>query len=153
MNPLALPKIKTKSAKRVGRGQSSGRGKTSGRGTKGQNARGKLPITHPHYEGGARPLFKRLPLRRGKGHARISTKPIVVNLKVLNLLPKNQEVTQEALIKSGIVDATDAKTYGVKILGSGQINQPLVIKLPISGSAKVKIEKAGGRVESNQKSK
>src|SRR3989344_5360691 len=67
-----LPKITTKSAKRVGRGHGSGKGKTSGRGTKGQKARGKLPITHPHFEGGSRPLIKRLPIRRGKGNPKIS---------------------------------------------------------------------------------
>ncbi|MEK9146860.1 MAG: 50S ribosomal protein L15 [Patescibacteria group bacterium] len=151
MNPLALPKIKTKGAKRVGRGQSSGRGKTSGRGTKGQNARGKLPITHPHYEGGAGPLFKRLPIRRGKGHARISKKPLAINLKVLNVLPRNSQVDLETLVEARIVDANDAKAYGVKILGDGQLNRPLIIKLPTSKSAKVKIEKAGGRVEVNPK--
>lgn len=146
MNLASLPKIKTKGAKRVGRGQSSGRGKTSGRGTKGQNARGKLPITHPHYQGGARPLFKRLPIRRGKGNARISTKPIVVNLKVLNLLPKSSQVDLETLVKSRIVDKNDAETFGVKILGDGQLNHPLVIKLPTSKSARAKIEKVGGKV-------
>lgn len=142
-----LPAITKKSAKRVGRGAGSGRGKTAGRGTKGQKARSQLPITHPHYEGGQRPLFKRLPFRRGKGNPRISKKPIVVNLKVLNTLPKNSQVDFDQLVKSQIVDKDDAKLYGVKILGDGQINIPLTVKLPISKSAAAKIQKAGGRVE------
>ena len=150
MNPLALPKIKTKGAKRVGRGQSSGRGKTSGRGTKGQNARGKLPITHPHYEGGAGPLFKRLPIRRGKGHARISKKPLAINLKVLNVLPRNSQVDLETLVEARIVDANDAKAYGVKILGDGQLNRPLIIKLPTSKSAKSKLKKPEEELRSTQ---
>ena len=59
MAQIKLLKITARNAKRLGRGQGSGKGKTSGRGTKGQNARGKLPITHPHFEGGQRILFKR----------------------------------------------------------------------------------------------
>lgn len=142
-----LPKANKKSAKRVGRGIGSGRGKTAGRGTKGQKARGKLPITHPHFEGGQRPLFKRLPLRRGKGNPKISQKPIVVNLKTLNILPKNSQVDLDLLVKSQIVTGDDAKTYGVKILGDGQLDIPLTIKLPTSKSAAKKIEKAGGKVQ------
>lgn len=142
-----LPAITKKSAKRVGRGIGSGRGKTAGRGTKGQKARGKLSITHPHFEGGQRSLFKRLPLRRGKGNPKISKKPIVVNLKALNILPKNSQVDLDLLVKSQIVNSDDAEKYGVKILGDGQLNIPLTIKLPTSKSAAQKIQKAGGKVE------
>lgn len=147
MKLSSLPATTKKSAKRVGRGIASGRGKTAGRGTKGQKARGKLPITHPHFEGGQRPLFKRLPLRRGKGNPKISKKPIVVNLKALNILPKNSQVDLDLLVKSQIVGKDDAGKYGVKILGDGQLNIPLIIKLPTSKSAAQKIEKAGGKVQ------
>ena len=44
--------------RRVGRGHGSGRGKTAGRGTKGQKARGRIPIG---FEGGQQPLARRLP--------------------------------------------------------------------------------------------
>lgn len=147
MKLSSLPATTKKSAKRVGRGIGSGRGKTAGRGTKGQKARGKLPITHSHFEGGQRPLFKRLPLRRGKGNPKISQKPIVVNLKALNILPKNSQVDLDLLVKSQIVGKDDAEKYGVKILGDGQLNIPLTIKLPTSKSAAQKIQKAGGKVE------
>ncbi len=149
-----LPKITSKSAKRIGRGPGSGRGKTSGRGTKGQNARNPLPITHAHYEGGQRPLFKRLPLRRGRRNSKISKKPLIINLKVLEGLPKNSTITLEDLIKLGIVNASDAQTFGVKILGDGDLTIPLIIKVPISKSAAAKVEKAGGKViTEDQKSK
>lgn len=144
-------KIVKKGKKRVGRGPGSGRGKTSTRGMKGQNARGKLPITHPHYEGGQRPLFKRLPYRRGKGNAKISKKPLVVNLKALSKLPENTTVTIEELTKHGIVAKVDAQVFGVKILGDGDIATALIINLPISKSAAAKIEKAGGKVIYNSK--
>lgn len=141
MNLNELPKINNKSSKRIGRGPGSGKGKTGGKGTKGQNARGKIPITHSHYEGGQRPIFKRLPYKRGKGNSKISKKPITVNLKILNILPKGSIVDLESLIKFKIVDKDDAIRYGVKILGGGQLEFPLEIKLPMSKSAKQKVEK------------
>ena len=147
MNLSGIPKVVVeKRQKRLGRGHGSGRGKTSGRGTKGQNARGRLPLTHPHYEGGQRSLFKRLPYRRGKGNAKISKKPLIVNLKALSQMPKNTTVTTESLVKFGIVNKDDAIIFGIKILGDGDIKIPLVIDLPISKNAAQKGEKAGGKV-------
>jgi len=142
----SLPKITSQRKKRIGRGLGSGKGKTGGRGTKGQKARGKLPIGHPHFEGGQRPLFKRLPYKRGKNNPKISKKPLIVNLEALNILPKGQIVNLESLIKFGIVKSDDAKRYGVKILGGGSLNIPLVIQLSTSKSAIEKIKKAGGKV-------
>lgn len=146
MNLGNLPRVVEKGSKRVGRGHGSGRGKTSGRGTKGQNARGRLPLTHPHFEGGQRSLFKRLPYRRGHRNAKISKKPIVVNLKALWRVPKNTTITTDTLIKFGIVNKNDAQAFGVKILGNGDLTVPLNIDVPISKSAAQKIEKAGGKV-------
>jgi len=146
-----LPKLTTKRTKRIGRGHGSGKGKTAGRGTKGQNARGKLPITHPHFEGGTRPLIKRLPVRRGKNNSKISKKPLIVNLKALNILPNNVSgIDLEALIKFGIVTESEAKIYGVKILGDGQISRAFTINnLPVSKSAAKKIIKSGGKINNS----
>ena len=142
----SLVKVKSKRAKTVGRGPGSGRGKTAGRGTKGQNARGKLSITHPHFEGGQRILFKRLPYRRGKGNAKISKKPIVVNFSALNLLPSTvTRVDLAILIKYKIVKEEDAKKYGIKILGSGQLSRSLAIDLPISKKALSRITKPNSK--------
>jgi large subunit ribosomal protein L15 len=141
-----LAKIKSKSSKRVGRGPGSGKGKTGGKGTKGQNVRGKIPLTHSHYEGGQRPLFKRLPYRRGKGNKSLSKKPLVVNLSALNNLPKNSTVDLKLLIEHKIVDANDARVFGVKILGDGNLAIPLVITLPISKNAAKKVEGAKGKI-------
>lgn len=140
-----LKKIKKSSKNRLGQGHGSGRGKTAGRGTKGQKARGKIPL---YFEGGALPLIKRLPFRRGKGKNKVfKKKPLVVNIKVLNLLKKDSIVDINSLIKNKIVDEKDAKMYGVKILGEGDLRMPLTVKLPISKGAENKIKKAGGRVE------
>ena len=144
MNLNSLPKIKQTSKKRLGQGHGSGKVKTGGRGTKGQKSRNKVPS---YFEGGALPLIKRLPYRRGKGRNKSFRKmPLIVNIKYLNKFLKNQVVDLDSLIKHKIVNASDAKEYGVKILGDGEINQALVIKLPISKSAAKKIEKAGGTV-------
>lgn len=136
----------TRSAKRIGRGPGSGKGKTAGRGQKGQNARGKIPIGHSHYEGGQRALFKRLPYRRGKGNKSLKNKPLIVDLLALNKLPKNSVVDLKALIENRIVDKNDAQALGVKILGIGELQNALTIKLPISKSAARKVEKAGGKI-------
>lgn len=145
MDLSSLPKIKQKEKRRLGRGHGSGRGKTSGRGTKGQKARGKIPI---FFEGGALPLIKRLPFRRGKGKNKsFKKRPLVVNVKALNFLPSASVVNLDTLIKNKIVVADDAKKYGVKILGEGILSKLLTIKLPISAGAREKVEKIGGKIE------
>jgi len=151
MNLDSLPKVKTRNPKRVGRGQGSGRGKTSGRGTKGQKARSKMPITHPHFEGGQRPLFKRLPYRRGKGNSKISKKPLVINLDAINLLPKGKTINIENLINYKIIDAQDAARFGVKILGNGKLTNPYTFEMKTSNKAAQKIEKAGGKILKSSK--
>lgn len=144
MNLENLPKTTERKKKRLGQGHGSGRGKTAGRGTKGQKARNKIPID---FEGGALPLIKRLPFMRGKGKNKAFKKNIIVNLKSLNLLKKGTVVDIETLIKNKIVREKDAKTYGVKILGDGEILTPLIIRLPISKSGAKKVEKVGGKIE------
>lgn len=145
MNLSNLTKIKSKGKKRLGQGHGSGKVKTSGRGTKGQKARGKIP---QRFEGGALPLTKRMPYLRGKGRNKgFFKKSLVINLKHLTKFSKNEVIDIEALIKAKIVKADDAKKFGVKILGDGKIENPLIIKVPISKSAAKKIEKAGGKIE------
>ncbi len=140
-----LAKTAGKKKRRLGEGHGTGRVKTSGRGTKGQKARGKISLS---FEGGALPLIKRLPFQRGKGKNKaFKNKPIVINVKVLNLLKKDSTVDVVSLVERKIVDAKQAKEYGVKILGDGEISIPLTVKLPVSKGAAKKIEKAGGKIE------
>src|SRR3546814_440646 len=109
--------LKDTELKRLGQGHGSGRGKTGGRGTKGQKARGKVSLT---FEGGALPLIKRLPFRRGKGRNKVFKKgPVVVNVRALNLLKKGSVINLEALINNHIVDESDAKRYGTKKIRRG----------------------------------
>lgn len=142
-----LPKIKKRAKKRVGRGIGSGKGgHTAGRGAKGQKARGKVGLI---FEGTKikKSLLKRLPLGRGKGRFKsISTRPVVVNLKYLNLFSQGEEVTLKTLATRGIVELGEGMRSGVKILGEGELKIPLIVKIPCSQGAKVKIEKAGGKI-------
>ncbi|MBI2195673.1 MAG: 50S ribosomal protein L15 [Candidatus Levybacteria bacterium] len=141
----SLYKTTNKKKKRLGQGHGSGRVKTSGRGTKGQNARSSRPLS---FEGGALTLIKRLPFRRGKGRNKVfKNKPLIVNVKALALLKKDSIVDLDALVKSHIIDEKDARMYGVKVLGDGDLAVSLIVKVPVSKGAKKKIEKAGGRVE------
>jgi len=145
MNQKKLPKLLTKAKRRLGRGEGSGRGKTSGRGTKGQNARGSLSLTHSHFEGGQRPLMKRLPHRRGKGNSKISTKPLVVSLAQLSVFSPKEEINVESLVKKGIVSKDDAAKYGVKILGGKLQKTELNVAVSTSHKAKEQVEKMGGK--------
>ena len=128
--------------KRVGRGIGSGTGKTSGKGHKGQNARSGGGV-RPGFEGGQMPLYRRLPKR---GFKNIFAKQYVaVNVEELNKLEDGAEVTAETLKANGIISKT---LDGVKILGRGELNKKLTVKVAkMSASAKEKIEKAGGKAE------
>lgn len=137
--------IVEKRSKRLGQGHGSGKVKTSGRGTKGQKARGKIPLLFAGSSLQASWL-KRLPLLRGKGKNKSLNKnrPLIVNVKLLNGLKAKTEVTLESLKKTGIIGKDETK---VKILGDGDLKVALTVKLPCSSGARLKIEKAGGSVE------
>lgn len=141
-----LEKTVSRRAKRVGRGYGSGKGgHTTGRGQKGQKSRGKVGVM---FEGikMKKSFIKKLPLQRGRGKFKPSDKPIIIKLGYLNLFAKGARVTLDSLVKGGIVDAKDAETFGVKILGDGDLNKALSVEVPISRSAAKKVEKAGGKV-------
>lgn len=137
-----LLKVKTRSKKRLGRGLGSGKGKTGGRGTKGQKARGKIPVTFT----GSLSLFKKLPLRRGKGNPSPKIKQKLINLSALSVFKDKTVVDLAKLLEAKIITQKDAEK-GVKILSNGEVGSALVVKLSVSTAAREKIEKAGGKVE------
>lgn len=139
-----LPKIVGRKKKRVGRGLGSGRGAKSGRGiTRHQKAREDIKLW---FEGGQNRLTKKFPLLRGKGKNKsLKPKPLLIKLDSLNQLPANSEVTFKTLIQYHLIDDKAKKTR-VRILADGELKQPLIIKLPISKVAKLKVEQAGGKV-------
>ena len=142
LNDLAPAKGSRKAPKRKGRGVGSGNGKTAGRGTKGFNSRSGGGV-RPGYEGGQMPLHRRLPKR---GFTNIFKKDIaVINVRDLVRFEKDSSVDAEALAKVGLIKG---RRDGVKLLGKGEIDYPVSIKInQISKSAKEKIEAVGGKVE------
>lgn len=140
----ALPKIKTKEKRRLGLGHGSGRSKTSGRGTKGQKARRRIALS---FEGGALPLIKRMPFLRGKNRNNsLKRDSIVLSVGQLSAFAKNDTVDVKSLIAKKLVKEREVVKKGVKILGDGALAIALTVKVPVSGSAREKIEKAGGNV-------
>jgi len=127
---------------RRGRGHASGNGKTAGRGHKGQGARsgsgGKSG-----FEGGQMPLYRRLPKR---GFKCINSKEIVsVNLINLDVFDDGALVDIEALKSVGLISNP---RDGVKVLGVGELNKKLTVRVnQFSKSAIEKIEAAGGKAE------
>jgi large subunit ribosomal protein L15 len=128
--------------KRVGRGPGSGHGKTAGRGYKGQKSR--TGYRHQRgFEGGQMPLHRRVPKRGFTNIFRVEYD--VVNVADLDRrFEAGAAVTPEALVGAGL----SRKSRPVKILGDGEIKKALTVSAhKFSGSAKARIEAAGGRCE------
>lgn len=138
-----LPKITSRSKKRKGRGLGSGKGKTGGRGTKGKKARGKVALG---FIGGTLPMYKKLPYLRGFGNAKQSAKPVLVPLSKLAGLKAGSIVDMQSLIDNKLVVEKKAVRFGVKIVGNGEVDKKLDVKVPITRAAAEKITKAGGTV-------
>jgi large subunit ribosomal protein L15 len=122
---------------RVGRGEAS-KGKTAGRGTKGTKARYQVPSS---FEGGQMPIHMRLPKLKGFNN------PFKVEFQVVNLdrigelFPEGGAVTVEDLVAKGAV----RDGHPVKVLGQGDLAVAVQVSAnAFSGSAKTKIEAAGG---------
>ncbi|MGD2150988.1 MAG: 50S ribosomal protein L15 [Desulfobacterales bacterium] len=142
LNELSPPKGSRRPRKRVGRGVGSGKGKTAGRGTKGYNSRSGGGV-RPGFEGGQMPLHRRLPKR---GFTNIFKKKIaVINIRDLSKFESGSIVDEAALVRVGLVKG---RRDAIKLLGHGEIETPLTIKINmLSKSAKEKIIQAGGKVE------
>jgi large subunit ribosomal protein L15 len=130
-----------KEKKRVGRGQASGTGKTAGRGGKGQKARtGNMNFIG--FEGGQMPIQRRIPKRGFTNPFRVEYALVNVgDLESLGL----PEVDLDKLVEAG---AIKVRKDGLKVLGDGELTRAVSVKAhKFSASAREKIEKAGGKVE------
>ncbi len=142
LSNLKPAKRSQKARKRVGRGPGSGHGKTSCRGHKGQNSRSGGG-TRIGFEGGQMPLARRLPKR---GFTNIFKKRYaLIKISDLSLFDKDSTVDEAVLVEKGLV----GKVYdGIKILGNGEIDKPITLKVhKWSKSAQEKIAAAGGTIE------
>ena len=133
-----------KTRTRVGRGHGSGKGGRSGKGDKGQLSRsgGGKP---PGFEGGQNPTHMRLPKLPGFKN-RWRQEFAIVNVGQLDAkFAAGATVDVDTLIAAG---ALASDKLPVKVLGGGELTKKLVVRVDaISGSARIKIESAGGKVE------
>ncbi|MES2314717.1 MAG: 50S ribosomal protein L15 [Patescibacteria group bacterium] len=135
-----------KNKKRMTVARGGKRGKTSGRGGKGQSARAGNK-RRPEW----RDIIKRLPKLRGRGVNQ--NKPVEEAFKAINvslieaIFNAGDMVTPTTLLEKGAVVTFSGNVPPIKILGDGEITKAVKVSgCAISGSAKEKIEKAGGTV-------
>jgi len=132
----------TSNRKRVGRGHGSGLGRTAGRGEKGYHSRSGSKH-RPWFEGGQMPLHRRLP-KRGFSNYLFRKQYQIVNLGDIDIL-NTDEVDSKILFDNGLISSS---LQPVKVLGDGELKKAIKIKATsFSKSAVLKIEKAGGTVE------
>jgi large subunit ribosomal protein L15 len=115
---------------------------TSGRGTKGSRSRSG-GLRYSLREGGAVPLYRRLP-KRGFNNKLFTRRFEVVNVSELERFDDGAEVGVEQLSRAGLILGGEAK---VKILGDGELTKKLqVIAHKFSKSAEEKIVGCGGTI-------
>ena len=143
LNELS-PSVPKKNRKRIGRGNSSGWGKTAGKGSNGQNSRAGGGVK-PYFEGGQMPIYRRVP-KRGFSNAIFKKEYTVISLAFLNEnFNDGEEVSLETLFNKCLIKKG---RDGVKVLGNGELNKKLTVKVhKISKSAKAAVEAKGGTVE------
>ena len=146
------PGAKTR-RKRVGRGIGSGHGKTAGRGTKGLGARSGGGV-RPGFQGGQMPVYMQQGKLRGPNRKMsmpfgpFRTHTVAVNVGKLNVFEAGSVVDIDALVEAGLVKNNANRGYPVKILGGGEIDRALTVRVDaFSASAKAKIEAVGGSAE------
>lgn len=137
-----LPKISDKKAKRLGRGPGSGKGQKSTRGTtRHQKARGRIPLS---FIGGQARDVKKYPLMRGKSKNKsIQPVPYALAMSKLNVFDNGATVDFKSLAEKKLIDPSVMR---VKVVANGKLEKKLTVALPVSGSVKKAIEKAGGTV-------
>ncbi|MBQ3334081.1 MAG: 50S ribosomal protein L15 [Eubacteriaceae bacterium] len=143
LHTLSPAKGSRKNPKRKGRGTATGQGKTAGRGQDGQKSRSGGGV-RLGFEGGQMPLSRRIP-KRGFSNYPFKKEYAIVNVGELNAFDDNTEVTIDLLLEYGFIRK---KLDGVKILGEGDLEKTLTVKVnKISKSAQEKIVARGGKVE------
>ena len=149
LNNLSSPKGAHRNTKRIGRGQGSGQGTQAGKGHKGQKARSGGGV-RTGFEGGAMPLYMRLP-KRGFKNAPFKKEYVVFNISDLENRMEGNEVNRDSLLAQGFLKGRNKKRP-IKILGNGELTKPFNFKgiSKFSKSAIEAISKSGGVIEENK---
>ncbi len=146
LNNLKSPRGAHRDTKRIGRGQGSGQGTQAGKGHKGQKARSGGGV-RPGFEGGAMPLYMRLP-KRGFSNAPFRTVYAEVALEQIEKKFDSGEVTRETLLEKGLLKGIN-KRRPIKILANGKLSKSLTFVNidKFSKSATELINQAGGKIQ------
>lgn len=130
-----------KNKKRVGRGGK--RGTFSGHGIKGQKSRAGRRM-RPEV----RDIIKKIPKLRGYSFKPVETRPVTVNLGVLDKNFNNGDtVNSRALVEKKIVSKGGRAFPQVKILATGDLTKKLnFVGCIFSDTAKEKVVKSGGNI-------
>lgn len=106
-----------------------------------------------------RDIIKKLPKLRGHGKNRSQSvfyrgPEAVVNVSALNVFESGATVTPTALVAKGLIGEAFGKNPKVKILGNGELTIKVSVeRCTVSGTAREKIEKAGGSITLTEKAK
>jgi large subunit ribosomal protein L15 len=139
--PHTVRSIRTKSAKRVGRGNGSQKGTTAARGTKGQKSRsggrGGLKIK------GLRANLLKVPKLRG--FKSFKPKPQTVTLQQIDgKASAGQMVTPKWLASVGLIRDTKLP---VKLVATGTLSKSIIVKDCLASKGVLSaLEKAGGKI-------
>lgn len=138
------PIHRLKRPKRVGRGGK--RGTYSGRGIKGQKSRAGRKLKDM-----VREMILKLPKKRGEKFGPIHGKSLPVTLETLEkVFSHGEKITPRTLLEKGIISRVAGRIPSVKIVGGKELKKGLiVVGVPLSRSAREKIEKAGGKIIEN----
>lgn len=132
----------THRTKRVGRGRSSGHGKTSTRGHNGEGQRAGRSKKRG-FEGGQMPGYRKTPKLKGFSLVR-PIRYAEINVSSFNKL--EEEVIDLQLLQDKRI--ISKKYEELRVLGNGELNRKVTVRARhFSGSAKQKIEAAGGTIE------
>lgn len=146
LNNLKSPKGSNRKTKRIGRGQGSGQGTQAGKGHKGQKARSGGGV-RSGFEGGAMPLYMRLP-KKGFSNAAFRNDFAIVSLdQIEQKFAADEEVSKEALIAKGMIKGSN-RQLPVKVLAGETLSKSLTFKgiSKFSGKAEELIKGKGGSI-------
>lgn len=120
-------------------------GEQSGRGHNGQKSRSGSKVK-AWFEGGQMPLQRRVPKFGFRNMFRTEFQAVNVH-NISNFVEAGKlsdTITVEDLVNCGLADDNDR----IKLLGTGEIDTKITIEVhACSGSARKKVEDAGGSVE------
>ena len=142
LNEVRPAKGAVRKRKRVGRGTGSGLGKTAGKGHKGEQARSGA-AKGKSFEGGQMKLTRRIPKFGFTNLSRVVFQAI--NVRTLQERYEDGDTVNSAtLAERGLLHK---RFDPVKLLGDGDLSKKLTVQVDaVSGSARQKIESAGGSV-------